>query len=197
MITRPDISHATGVLSQFLTNPNESHCEAVDRVYAYLNTYPELGPTYGLDNTGLIGYTDADWAGDQNERKSTSGYLYLFKGGPISWSSKRQPIIALSSTEAEYIAAVEAAKEGVHQLRLVNTFLPYEERDTSFILKEDNQSTIRMTHNPEFHSRTKHIDVKFHYIRQLVSEGTLIIDWIPTDIQLADRFTKALTKETH
>ena len=89
MITRPDISHATGVLSQFLTNPNESHCEAVDRVYAYLNTYPELGPTYGFDNTGLIGYTDADWAGDQNERKFTSGYLYLFKDGLISWSLKR------------------------------------------------------------------------------------------------------------
>jgi hypothetical protein len=83
-------------------------------VYAYFNIYPELGPTYGLNNTGLIGYTDADWAGDQNERKFTSGYLYLFKGGPISWSLKRQPIIALLSTEAEYIAAVEAAKEGVH-----------------------------------------------------------------------------------
>jgi hypothetical protein len=67
-------------------------------------------------------------------------------------------------------------------LRLVNTFLPYEERDISFIFKEDNQLTIRMTYNPEFHSRIKYIDVKFHYIRQLVSEGTLIIDWIPTDI---------------
>ena len=89
VIIKPDISHATDILSQFLTNPNESHCEAVNRVYAYLNTYPELGPTYGLDNTGLIGYTDTDWAGNQNERKSTNDYLYLFKGGLISWSSKR------------------------------------------------------------------------------------------------------------
>jgi hypothetical protein len=99
--------------------------------------------------------------------------------------------------EAEYIVAVEAAKEGVYQLRLVNTFLFYEERDISFILKEDNQSTIRMTYNLEFYSRIKHIDVKFYYIRQLVSEGTLIIDWILTDIQLVDGFTKAFIKEVH
>jgi hypothetical protein len=143
----------------------------------------------------LFGYADADWASDINDRKSTSGYVFTLGGGAISWSSKKQTTVALSSTEAEYIAGAHAAKEAIW-LRQLLTELG---QDMSFptTLHVDNQSAIAIARNPEFHKRTKHIDVRYHYLRQVIDNGSLQLKYTPTQEQVADVFTKGLPPASH
>lgn len=120
---RPDISFATSVASWFAKNPSHQHIEAVKTILRYLKSSRERGITYGGQDKLLVeGYSDANWAGDKNSRKSTSGFIFMLNGGPISWCSKKQPTVALSSTEAEYIALTLAAKEATW-LRLLLTEL--------------------------------------------------------------------------
>jgi hypothetical protein len=196
--TRPDISLAVSILSQFMTNPNESHWKALERVFAYIKATPNRGPTYRKDakHGGLVGYTDSDWAGDRIERRSTGGYIFLLYGAPISWKSKRQSCIALSTAEAEYIAACEAAKEAIYLKSTVNTLLPIEKSLSTITIMEDNQACIRIGQNPELHQRTKHIDIKYHYLRDQIRKGNIRLQWISTNEQLADALTKPLSKST-
>jgi hypothetical protein len=120
---RPDISSPILTLSQFIANPNKSHWEALERVFAYLKETLTRNPIFVRYRGGLQDYTNSDWARDRSERKSTSGYIFLFQGAPISWKAKRQICVALSSAEAEYIAASEAVKEALYFRLTLNTFL--------------------------------------------------------------------------
>ena len=110
LMTRPDISYAVGQVSRYCQNPNQQHWDAVTQIFAYLNGTIDYGIWLGGNRKGLIGYTDADFAGDRNDYRSTSGGIFFFNGGPVSWFSKKQPCTALSTTESEYIAACEATK---------------------------------------------------------------------------------------
>ncbi|CAG7637709.1 unnamed protein product [Allacma fusca] len=140
----------------------------------------------------LVGYTDSDYAGDKFSRKSTTGTSIFLNDGIMSWTSQKQPCLALSSTEVEYIALASGASEAV-LLRSLMQELDFPQSERTQILV-DNQTAIRLVKNPEMHSRTKHIDVRYHYIRELVEDEQISVDYIPTTEQLADGLTKPLMK---
>ena len=192
IMTRPDIAFAVGQVSRFSVNPGPVHWEAVKRILSYLAGTPKHGLCFtGTDlSNQFLGYSDSDYAGCPDTRISTTGTLFILNGGPISWKSRIQKPVACSSTEAEYYAAGDAAREAVW-LRLLLENLNSRQTEPSPLFC-DNQSTIRLIQNPEFHDRTKHIAVKFHYIRQVFSEGKIAMFFIPTTNNLADIFTKAL-----
>jgi hypothetical protein len=192
--TRPDLAYAVSQLSQFNARPTSTHLTAAKRVLRYLKGHADLGITYGDDDDSLNGYCDADW-GANEDRKSISGYLFMLGGGAISWSSKKQSTVALSSTEAEYIALVQAAKESIWLQRLLGE-LGRTERDHR-IMWEDNQGAIALALNPEYHARTKHIDIQYHFIRECVENGRIKLEYIPTADQLADALTKIMPRNRH
>lgn len=192
--TRPDISFAVSVVSQVLDKPTKRHWEMVKRILRYLKGTAELGIVYrnGLDPGVLTAYSDADYAGDTKTRRSTSGFCCKYMGGPVSWSSRRQKSVALSTTEAEYIAASEAAKDVVWLTRLFNeistlTAVP--------VLLIDNMSAVKLVQNPVFHRKSKHIDVRYHFVREKHEEGRLMVSHICGEDQLADVLTKPLAKD--
>lgn len=219
--TRPDIAFATSVASRYAKNPSHLHIEAVKTILKYLKGSKDRGIVYGGGTLDIEGHSDSDWAGDKESRKSTSGYIFMLNGGPVSWCSKRQATVALSSTEAKYIAFTLAAKEAMW-LRLLLTELGILEANNqhaeinvrqentgvkalkediaqsppcgnSIDIKGDNQGSIALAHNPVFHARTKHIDIQHHYIRDKVSAGRINLTYIPTSEMIADGLTKPLT----
>jgi hypothetical protein len=173
------------------------HWQAVKRVFRYLSGTRDHQLTYGgHDNTtDVVGYSDADWASNPNDRKSISGYAFLLGGGAITWNSKKQTVVALSSAEAEYVAEAHAAKEAIWLRQLLNS-LGFPQLNPT-IIWADNQAAIKLTQNAVFHSRTKHIDTRLHFLRDKVKDNSIIYEYVPTKQNLADVFTKGLTKETH
>ena len=146
MGTRPDIAQAVGAASKFSSNPSESHMTAVKRILRYLKETINLGLKYEKsENSVLVGYSDADWAGELDDHHSTSGNLFLMAGGAISWFSKKQPTVALSTAEAEYISLCSATQEAVWLRRLLHDINNHQEDPT--IIKEDNQGTIAIACN--------------------------------------------------
>jgi hypothetical protein len=198
LATRPDLAYAVAALGRHAATPGPDHQHALERVFRYLRATADYQLVLGRSATSvptLLGYADSDWASDVNDRKSTSGYVFTLGGGAISWSSKKQPTVALSSTEAEYIAGAHAAKEATW-LRLLLSELG-QDMSSPTILHVDNQSAIAIARNPEFHERTKHIDVRYHYIRQVIDDGTLYLEYAPTQEQVADVLTKGLPPASH
>ena len=188
VMTRPDIAFALSQAAQHCENPGMPHWKAVKGIMAYL-----AGPTdYGLrfSEGSLIGYSDSDYAGDVDKRRSTTGYVFFNHGGLVTWASRRQECTAQSVTEAEFVAACEASKEAVwltslsEELRLKPA--------GPIPLYMDNQSAIRLVMNPVYHSRTKHIDVKLFFIRDQQEEGKIDVKYVGTINQLADFLTKPL-----
>lgn len=159
--TRPDIAHAVSVVSRYLTNPGREHWNAVKWILRYIKGTSKLSLCFGNGKTILDGYTDSDMGGDLDKRKSTSGYLMIFGGGAVSWESRLQKCIALSSTEAEYIAATEACKEILWLQKFLQELGMKQDR---YNLYCDSQSAIHLCKNVTFHSRSKHIDVRYHWI---------------------------------
>ena len=134
---------------------------------------------------------DSDWVGSLDDRKSTSGYIFCLGSNVIAWNSKKQKTVALSSAEAEYIAATDAACEAIWLRRLLSDL--QQKIEEPIVICYDNMSTIAMTKNPVFHARTKHIELRHHFIRDLVSEGEIQLEFISTNDQPADVLTKAAT----
>ncbi|OQE71140.1 hypothetical protein PENNAL_c0111G02651, partial [Penicillium nalgiovense] len=196
--TRPDIAFATGYVARYASNPNRAHMDAVDRIFAYLKSDARKGIVYS-DKHGLQlrGFVDSDFAGCEDSRKSTTGWVFTLAGGPISWSSQRQKTVATSTMDAEYIACAEAAKEAMWIRNFINDLrIPGVHIDT-VPLYIDNNAALKLTRNPEFHSRAKHIDVKHNFIREKVEEGLIDTQRVNTKDNLADVFTKALPRSTH
>ncbi|KAJ3533806.1 hypothetical protein NMY22_g7186 [Coprinellus aureogranulatus] len=188
MGTRPDIA-------QFTRKPQPKHWTAVKRVFRYLKGIRDLHLTYGGPEVAwtpeIDTFCDADWASNA-DRKSISGYVCTLAGGAVAWSSKNQISVALSTAEAEYIAATHAAKQVLWFRSLFGELhLPQPSTSTIF---SDNQAAIAIAHHPEFHSRTKHIDIALHFLRDHVKAGRLNTVYINTRDNLADIFTKALPR---
>lgn len=168
IVSRPDIAFAVNTASKFLNKHNLSHWQAVKRILAYLVGTVNMGIEYrsGGSEPELMGFSNADYASDLETRRSTTGYVFSFANGAVTWSSQRQRLVTLSTTESEYVAASVAAREAVWLRNLLDDV---ERRcDGATPLYVDNQSTIKLVKNPEFHKRTKHIDVRYHHIREMV-----------------------------
>lgn len=192
-ITRPDIAYSVGVVSRFMQVPRKPHLDAAKRILKFVNSSLDLGLLYKKGvRCELFGFTDADWAGDLDERKSTSGYVFGLGSGCVSWCSKKQDTVALSSTEAEYKAATLAAQECVWLRSLVGDVT--KKVDYSVKIHCDNQSAIKLAANPVFHARTKHIEVEHHFIREKVLHEEIELMEVRSQNNLADIFTKALPK---
>jgi hypothetical protein len=189
--TRPDISFSVATLSQFMRNPGSTHWEAAKRVLHYLKGTSDYGITLGTTDGGLEAYVDADWA-SQAHRHSMSGYVVLLNGGPVAWSARKQPLITLSTAEAEYIALTTVAREVLYLQLLVGEL--YEPVTLPTPVYCDNQAAIALASNNKFHSRTKHIDLRYHFVRDHVKNGTFGLHYCPTDDNVADAFTKALPR---
>ena len=197
--TRADIAYAVGYVSRFMENPQQEHWVAVKRIFRYLQGTKSHGICYQPnDKIDFRGYSDADWAGDHADRKSTSGYVFMLLGAPISWGSKKQSSVSLSTSEAEYIALSLAIQEGkwIHRL-LCEILKTANESGPDLIIFEDNQSCIKMTKNPVNHGRAKHIDIKYHHIRDEVKRGEVKLEYCETSIMLADVMTKGLSGPRH
>ena len=192
--TRPDITFALAILSQFMRNPGRTHWEAAKHAMRYLKGSANLGLTLGTSDTILEAYVDADWA-SQPHRYSMSGYVILLHGGPVAWSTRKQSIIALSTAEAEYIALMAVAREVLYLQALLGEL--YEPVNLPTPINCDNQSAIALASNGKFHARTKHIDIRFHFVRDCVKNGIFELVYCPTEENVADIFTKPLSRPRH
>nr|AAZ28937.1 polyprotein [Phanerochaete chrysosporium RP-78] len=193
--TRPDIAFAVQTLSQFTSRPSATHWTAVKHVFRYLKGTTDVGLTFARRaDDDITGYSDADWA-QAHDRRSVSGYAYLLAGGIVSWNSKKQPTVALSTMEAEYIALSHAAKEAVWLRRLLTElgFPP----GAPTVLHTDNQAAISFAHDTQFHARSKHIDIRHHFIRERITDGDIKVIHCASADNIADMFTKALPRPKH
>jgi hypothetical protein len=187
--TRPDIAHAVGVVSRYMSNPGRQHWEAVKWLMRYLRGSADVSLNFTKAGLKLQGFVDADLGGDVDSRKSTTGFVYTLGGTAVCWGSKLQKVVALSTTEAEYVAVTEAAKEMVWLQGLMGELGKAIEKG---VLHSDSQSAIFLAKNPAFHSRTKHIQMKYHFIRCLVDEGQLLLEKIRGAENPADMLTKTV-----
>ena len=187
--TRPDIAFAVTRLSKFNANPSDAHLHYAKYVLRYLQGTKAYRLRYqGASNDGLISYSDSDWAEDRDDRHSTSGFIFLMAGAAISWASRRQPTISLSSTEAEYKAASDTCRQLVWLRTFGEELGDDMSRPTPMCL--DNQGSIFLSVNPVIDRRTKHIEVRYHFIREQVELGSTEIFYVATADQLADSLTK-------
>lgn len=191
MMTRPDIAQAVATVSKFCSNPTEAHKTAVKRIFRYLKKTLNLALKYCKDEKLIIGFSDADWGGDRDDRHSTTGNVFVLAGGAVSWLSKKQAVVALSTCEAEYVALSTAGQEAVWFQKL---FGDLRVSARSIVIKEDNQGAIALSRNPTAHSRTKHIDIRFHFIRKAHEDGIVDITYCPTSEMVADLLTKPIPR---
>jgi hypothetical protein len=192
--TRPELAFSVGYVGRYMEEPHEDHLAAVKHILRYIAGTMGVGVFYPRrgERAELHGYSDSDLAGDLDSRKSTYGVLFFLGMGPISWQSTKQRVVAMSSCEAEYIAVATAACQGVWLARLLS-----ELKDANVevpVLRVDNKSTISLVRNPVHHDQSKHIDTRYHLIREYEQIGQIAVDFIRTEEQLGDILTKPLCK---
>lgn len=181
-------------LSQFNNSYNENCWKHAKRILKYLKGTLNYGLVFSKDDCELEGFVDADWASNTKDRRSYTGYAFKLNGSVVSWESSKQKSVALSSTEAEYIGMCEAAKEAIYLRGLMMELTGI----TSCItLHNDNQSALKLTVNPIHHKRTKHIDIRYHFIRETVDNKILNTVYMSTEIMPADILTKSLNSVRH
>ncbi|PLW39848.1 hypothetical protein PCANC_20653 [Puccinia coronata f. sp. avenae] len=189
--TRPDVSFAVNRLSQYLRDPSDAHWHAGLRILNYLVTTKDLRLRLGGE-LALLGYSDSDWAEDRDDRYSMSAYTYCVGDGAISWKSRKQATVSLSSTEAEYKALSDSCKEGLWLQHLLTKL--HLRPDTAIPLHVDNEGAEALAKNPAHHARTKHIHARYHFIRECVQEGDITLLHVSTKEMLADMLTKPLPR---
>jgi transposase InsO family protein len=201
MGTRPDIAFAVASLSQFSSNPGQSHWLSLKHVLRYLKGTMDYKLTYGgtTDKSQSLhfhGFCDSDWGSNVDDRRSVTGYVFMLGGGAVSWQSKKQPTVALSSVEAEYMAATQATREAMWWRKLLHE-LGIQSSPTIIIIRSDSQGSIALSKNPEHHARSKHIDIRHHFVREQVAAGVVALQYVPTQEMLADVLTKPLSRDQH
>ncbi|KAE9281523.1 hypothetical protein PR003_g27655 [Phytophthora rubi] len=196
--TRPDLAFALGQLSRFVAKPSSKHVGTLKRVLRYLAGTLDYGITYKRakkvsDEVVLNGYCDSDWANDPEQRKSTTGFVFTLAGGVVAWMSRRQSIIALSTAEAEYVASCEAAMEVIAESNILQEILPL--RSVKLRIGIDNQAAFVMATNPTYSRRTRHIELRWHFVRDQVEKGAIELHKVKGETNPADTFTKPLDKK--
>ncbi|KAG8500752.1 hypothetical protein CXB51_002776 [Gossypium anomalum] len=194
--SRPDLSYAVSAVSRYMANPGKEHWKAVQWILKYLRGTTDVCLQFGRTEDGVIGYVDADFAGDLDRRRSLTGYVFTIGGCAISWKATLQTTVALSTTEAEYMAITEACKEAIWLKGLFSELNEDLQISTVFC---DSQSAIFLTKDQMFHERTKHIDVRYHFVRDIIARGDIVVSKISTHENPADMMTKSLpiTKFEH
>ena len=188
--TRPDIAFAVIKMSQFMLNPTKDHLKKALHIVKYLSTTPELALHYSGGESILNAYSDSDWAGDLETRCSTSGYAIFLGKDMVSWRSRRQATIALSSTEAEYMSMCNCAQQ---ILWIQSIFHECHLTLDHSIMFGDNKGALHIAQNPVMEGRSKHIDIKYYFLRECVENKSFLLDYVPTDQQEVDLMTKNLT----
>jgi hypothetical protein len=192
--SRPDICFAVGLVSRFMDKPRRSHMNAARRILRYIAGTMEFGILFPKsvmnEKFEIVCYSDADWCGDKVDRRSTTGYFFRFMEAPVAWCSKKQPVVALSSCEAEYIAGAYAACQALWIVTVLKELGI--EAEKHVVLQIDNKSAINLAKNPVLHGRSKHIEARFHFLREQVNQGSLDVRHCATDAQVADALTKSL-----
>ncbi|GKV41367.1 hypothetical protein SLEP1_g48909 [Rubroshorea leprosula] len=189
--TRPNIMHGVSLISRYKEHAKELHLQTAKRILRYLCGTADFGLFYKKgDQTNLAGFTDSDYAGDLDDRKSTSRFVFMLGSGEISWSSKKQPIVTLSTTKAEYVAATSYACQAIWLRRIMEELELNQHEATSIYC--DNSSAIKLSRNLVLHGRSKHLHVRYHFLSNLVEDGTIKLIYCRTEDQVADIFTKPL-----
>lgn len=194
VMTRPDISYSVSYLSQFNNCFNNEHWQHAKRLLKYLKKTKDHCLVYKRNSNSLEGFVDADWGSNILDRRSYTGFCFTFSKSLVSWESTKQKTVALSSTEAEYMALTEATKEGIYLQNLLNELTNY---SNGVILYSDNQSALKLASNPVFHKRSKHIDVRHHFIRETIESGKIKTKYLESNEMPADILTKALGSNKH
>jgi hypothetical protein len=191
--SHPDIMHVVGMVGRYQSAPKQSHLLAVKRIFRYLKETMNYGLWYPKNqNFQLLVYSDVDWANCMDERKSTSGGAFFLGDSLVAWLSKKQGSISLSTTKAKYIVVSTYC---THVLWMIQTLADLEVKYAALIpIHCDNTSAISVSKNPVFHSKTKHIPIKYHFLREQVTNQIIQVHYIPTTEQIADIFTKPLAK---
>ena len=192
--TRPDILYATGLVSRYMENPTTTHFKAAKRILRYLKGTINYGLFYSTTNDyRLVGYSDSDWAGDVDDRKSTTGSVFFMGETAFTWLSKKQAIVTLSTCEAEYVAATSCVCDAIWLRSLLKELgWPQGEPTKVYV---DNKSAMELAKNPVFHNRSKHIDTRYHYIRECIARKEVQVEYVKSQDQIADIFTKPLKHE--
>lgn len=193
--TRPDIAFAVNDVSRFNNKHGKAHWTAVKRIFRYIQGSIDMKLCF-FNSDEMTGYTDADWASDVDKRRSCTGFVFTMSGGAISWNSKRQDTVALSSTEAEYMALSSATQEAIWLKEFGKELDSTLEKQT-IVIACDNQSAIKLAETDGFRARSKHIDVRHHHIRDRIENGTIEVRYLPTEEMVADSLTKAVTGSKH
>ena len=176
--TKPDIAFAICFLSQYSNNLGKIHWIALKMIIRYIKGTLNFCIRYNHNEEDIMDYSDVDWAGDLDKRKSTSRFVFIYAEGPIYWASRKQDCVALSNTEAEYVALSQCTREAIWLQRMKSYLL--EEPQKKMIIKGDNQGSLALENNPIFHKRTKHIDIQHHFIRSDIEEEKNEIIYCPT-----------------
>jgi len=195
LATRPDLGCAITILGSFAENPEKSHWNAVKRVLRYLKGTKSYQLKFGdYKSEKLVGYCDANWAGDLDSRRSTSGYVFLLGNNAVSWCSKKQQTVSLSTTESEYIAIALASQELLWLKRLLKD-IENLSADNPVKLYSDNQSAIKLMRSNHYHARSKHIDTKYNFEKENVANKVIDLSYISSEEMIADALTKPVTSE--
>ncbi|KAL3523497.1 hypothetical protein ACH5RR_016331 [Cinchona calisaya] len=199
LCTRPDVSYALSITSRYQSDPGESHWTAVKNILKYLRRTKDVFLVYGGLEKELVvnGYTDASFQSDRDDFRSQSGYVFCLNGGAVSWKSSKQATIADSTTEAEYIAASDAAKEAVWIRKFVTELGVVPSITNPVDIYCDNNGAIAQAKEPRSHQRSKHIQRRYHLIREIIERGDVKICKVPSDDNIADPLTKPLTQPKH
>lgn len=192
--TRPDLAYAVSVLSQFNTCYSEEHWIAAKRVLRYLKGTLNYHLHFSKTGCDFLAYTDADWGNCQDDRRSYSGNVILMADGAVSWDSRKQRSVALSSVEAEYVALTDCAKEALFLTSVMEEILG---KKTSINIRCDSQGAIATAQHEGPTKRLKHIDIRLHFIKALIQDGRMKIEYVPTEDMVADALTKQLSAEKH
>ena len=193
--TRPDILFGVGLVSRFMEEPTMTHLKTAKRILRYIKGTLDFGLFYSSSNNfRLVGYSDSDWAGDLDDRKSTTGFLFYLGDTAFTWISKKQPIVTLSTCEAEYVAAASCVCHAMWLRSLLKELNFAQEEATEIFV--DNQSAIALAKNPVFHDRSKHIDTKYHFIRECMANMEVRMTHARSEDQIADILTKPLKHES-
>ena len=193
--TRPDVAHALSVTSRYQSNPGEEHWKAVKNILKYLRRTKDVFLVYGGSELKLEGFTDSSFQTDQDDSKSVSGYVFTLNGGAVSWKSSKQQTVADSVTEAEYIAASEAAKEAVWMKKFITELGVVPSITGPVPLFCDNTGAVAQAKEPRSHQKSKHVLRRFHLIREIIERGDVTLERVDSQDNIADPFTKALTQQ--